>query len=84
MYITPDCLRALYQFPVNHQANSKNSYGIVEYTPQAYVPGDLDLFFSNFSKSQVGNRPILDSIDGGVVQQTNMSFSFNGESNLDL
>ena len=84
MYITHDCLRALYQFPVNHQANSKNSYGIVEYTPQDYVPGDLYLFFSNFSKSQVGTRPILDSIDGGVVQQTNMSFSFNGESDLDL
>jgi tripeptidyl-peptidase-1 len=84
MYITPDCLRALYQFPVNHKANPKNSYGIVEYTPQAYVPGDLDLFFRNFSKPQVGDRPILDSIDGGMVQQTNMSFNFNGESDLDL
>lgn len=48
------------------------------------MPGDLDLFFQNFSKAQVGNRPILDSIDGGVVQQTNMSFAFNGESDLDL
>ncbi|KAK5117542.1 hypothetical protein LTR62_004964 [Meristemomyces frigidus] len=84
MFITPDCLRALYQFPVNREANPKNSYGIVEYTPQAYVPSDLDLFFRNFSQQQVGNRPILDSIDGGVVQQTNMSFNFNGESDLDL
>ncbi|KAK4545784.1 hypothetical protein LTR36_002738 [Oleoguttula mirabilis] len=83
-YITPDCLRELYKIPTEKKANSKNSYGIVEYTPQAYVPSDLDLFFANFSQSQVGKRPILDSIDGGVVQQTNMSFDYNGESNLDL
>ncbi|RMY45607.1 hypothetical protein D0865_09799 [Hortaea werneckii] len=83
-YITPDCLRALYQFPINHKLNKDNSYGIVEYTPQAYVPGDLDLFFANFSKHQVGDRPILDSVDGGVVQQDSMGFEYNGESDLDL
>ncbi|KAF2152969.1 subtilisin-like protein [Myriangium duriaei CBS 260.36] len=82
--IVPNCLRALYEFPPNLGANPKNSYGIVEYTPQAYVPSDLDNFFRNFSTRQIGDRPILDSIDGGVVQQTNMSFNFNGESNLDL
>ena len=82
--IVPDCLRALYRFPKGSSANKKNSYGIVEYTPQAYVPSDLDKFFRNFSRRQVGDRPILDSIDGGVVQQTNMSFGFNGESDLDL
>lgn len=80
--IVPDCLRALYLIPTGGIANSKNSYGIVEYTPQAYVPSDLDLFFSNFSTKQVGDRPILDSIDGGYPQQTNMSFGFNGESDL--
>jgi tripeptidyl-peptidase I len=83
-YITPDCLRALYEFPVNNQANPNNSYGIVEYTPQAYVPSDLDLFFKNFSLRQIGERPILDSIDGGFPQQTYMNFSYNGESDLDL
>ena len=82
--ITPNCLRALYNFPKGHSANPKNSYGIVEYTPQAYVPSDLDMFFRNFSRRQVGDRPTLDSIDGGVVQQTNQSFGFNGESDLDL
>ena len=76
--IVPNCLRALYEFGPGVSANPKNSYGIVEYTPQAYVPSDLDLFFKNFSRSQVGERPILDSIDGGVVQQTNMSFDYNG------
>lgn len=82
--ITPDCLRTLYKFPPGLTKNPKNSYGIVEYTPQAYVPSDLDLFFQNFSSKQVGERPILDSIDGGVDQQTMMGFDYNGESNLDL
>ena len=65
-------------------ADESHSAGIVEYTPQAYVPSDLDLFFRNFSPKAVGERPILDSIDGGVVQQIDMSFNFNGESDLDL
>lgn len=82
--ITPNCLRALYKFPPGITANPKNSYGIVEYTPQAYVPSDLDLFFKNFSTREVGDRPILQSIDGGVVQQEQTGFGFNGESNLDL
>ncbi|KAL8687051.1 MAG: hypothetical protein Q9218_006668, partial [Villophora microphyllina] len=83
-HITPNCLRALYLFPPGLSANPKNSYGIVEYTPQAYVQGDLDLFFANFSKNQVQRTPTLDSIDGGIVQTTNQGFQFNGESNLDL
>lgn len=45
--IVPDCLRALYRFPKGSSANPKNSYGIVEYTPQAYLGKDLDLFFSS-------------------------------------
>lgn len=38
----------------------------VEYTPQAYVATDLDMFFANFSPTQVGERPVLNSIDGGT------------------
>jgi tripeptidyl-peptidase I len=82
--IVPDCLRLLYEFPRALKATPGNSYGIVEYTPQAYVGSDLDLFFANFSPYQIGDRPIFDSIDGGVVQTTNRSFNFNGESDLDL
>lgn len=77
--ITPDCLRALYKFGPNLLANSKNSFGIVEYTPQSYLPSDLDLFFQNFSTKQVGNRPIFDSIDGGVLQTIEESFDYNGK-----
>ncbi|KAL8714417.1 MAG: hypothetical protein Q9220_001750 [cf. Caloplaca sp. 1 TL-2023] len=83
-FITPNCLRALYLFPPGITANPKNSYGIVEYTPQAYLQGDLDLFFANFSKNQVQRTPILDSIDGGIPQTTNQGFGYNGESDLDL
>ncbi|KAL1302495.1 hypothetical protein AAFC00_002885 [Neodothiora populina] len=82
--IVPDCLRALYKFPKSGSANHKNSYGIVEYSPQSYLPSDLDLFFSNFSSKQVGDRPKLDSIDGGVLQTEVESFDYNGESDLDL
>ncbi|OBZ71486.1 Tripeptidyl-peptidase SED1 [Grifola frondosa] len=99
--IVPDCLRALYSIDYTPVATDKNTFGIVEFTPQAFLAGDLDLFFgfvpcllcighklstalSNFSPSQVGVRPTLVSIDGGVVQTTDQSFDFNGESDLDL
>jgi tripeptidyl-peptidase-1 len=64
-FITPECLRALYDFYYIPNATAKNSYGIVEFTPQAYLASDLDLFFKNFSSTQVKQRPILVSIDGG-------------------
>ncbi|KAL0565190.1 hypothetical protein V5O48_016840, partial [Marasmius crinis-equi] len=82
--ITLYCLRALYNIDYTPVATDRNTYGIVEFTPQAYLADDLDLFFANFSPSQVGDRPVLVSIDGGVVQTQNQSFDFNGESDLDL
>ncbi|PCH37568.1 subtilisin-like protein [Wolfiporia cocos MD-104 SS10] len=82
--ITPACLRALYDFEYDPIAADKNSIAIVEYTPQAYTAADLDLFFANFSPSQVGERPVLVSIDGGFVQTNQTGFDYNGESNLDL
>ncbi|KAL9127909.1 MAG: hypothetical protein Q9217_003295 [Psora testacea] len=83
-HITPNCLRALYRFPPGFTANPKNSYGIVEYTPQAYLQSDLDLFFANFSRRQVQRTPITNLINGAVVQTEVQSFAFNGESDLDL
>ncbi|KAF9063311.1 subtilisin-like protein [Rhodocollybia butyracea] len=82
--ITLDCLRALYSVPDFTPKSKHNTYGIVEFTPQAFLAGDLDLFFSNFSPSLVGARPEIVLIDGAVVQTTNQSFDFNGESDLDL
>ena len=81
--ITPECLRALYNFPNGTLA--KSSYGIVEYTPQAYLQGDLNLFYSNLARQiPAGTAPTLDSIDGGVDQTTQQGFNYNGESDLDL
>lgn len=80
--ITPDCLRALYNFTTGTLNGS--SYGIVEYGFQSYLPTDLDLFFGNFSTDLVGQRPKLDSVDGGEPQSLIETFGFNGESDLDL
>ncbi|KAF7975943.1 hypothetical protein HWV62_8231 [Athelia sp. TMB] len=82
--ITPTCLRALYGLVYEPLSASKNSYGIVEYTPQAYVASDLDNFAKKYAAGNVGKRPTLTSIDGGFVQTDQTSFDYNGESNLDL
>ncbi|KAF8849785.1 subtilisin-like protein [Acephala macrosclerotiorum] len=82
-YITPDCLRALYNFTNGTLAQS--SYGIVEYTPQAYLQTDLNLFYSNLQRQIAsGTGPTVDLIDGATVQTTTQSFDDNGESDLDL
>lgn len=86
-YITPDCLRALYGIPTlppTTLTNSKNSFGIVEYSPQQYVPSDLIKFFANYSTNQVQKAPTLVSIDGGDINASGTGFDYNGESNLDL
>ncbi|KAL0573252.1 hypothetical protein V5O48_008699 [Marasmius crinis-equi] len=83
--ITPQCLKALYgMFYIPHFPMYNNSFGIVEYTPQAYLQEDLDIFFRNFSESLVGHSPVLASIDGGYPQRAFQDFTWNGESNLDL
>ena len=81
---TPACLRALYGIPINNETVPGNSFGVAEFTPQAYLPYDLDIFFSNFSKELVDQRPIFKSISGGFNQLQNKSCLFNCESNLDL
>ncbi|KAF8645563.1 hypothetical protein AX16_007736 [Volvariella volvacea WC 439] len=81
--ITPACLQALYGFLYDPISPKRNSFGIVEYTPQSYIQSDLDLFASHFSPNLVGKSPTLVSIDGGlVIPEPN--FDLNVESNLDL
>lgn len=82
--ITPQCLRVLYDFPPGHSANPNNSYGIIEYTPQSYLPSDLDLFFKKFSPEMIGDRPILVSIDGGYNQQALKDKEYHLESDFDV
>ncbi|KAE9372810.1 tripeptidyl peptidase-like protein [Stipitochalara longipes BDJ] len=82
--ITAACLQALYNAPPNTLSMPNNSLGVVEYTPQAFLQGDLDLYFKQFSPSQVGVSPDTHLIDGASIQTKNQSFNFNGESALDL
>ncbi|EON95925.1 putative subtilisin-like protein [Phaeoacremonium minimum UCRPA7] len=82
--ITPACLRALYATPPGTLASANNTLGIVEYTPQAFLQKDLNLYFQQFETRLDGKSPIVQLLDNGVLQTQNQSFSFNGESALDL
>lgn len=82
--ITPACLRALYDTPAGSTQVANNTLGVVEYTPQAFLQADLDMWFNQFSPNQVGFKPDEKLIDGAIVQTQNQSFNFNGESALDL
>ncbi|KAG6845624.1 hypothetical protein H0H87_006677 [Tephrocybe sp. NHM501043] len=66
------------------QAVNRLNISTVEFTPQAFLTRDLDLFFRNFSPSLVGVRPKTVLIDGAIVQNDTTGFNFNGESSLDL
>ena len=57
---------------------------IVEYTPNAYLQKDLNMFFANFSTNQRQKTPDAAFIDGGTNQQGQQDFLSNGESDLDL
>jgi len=83
-FITPDCLRGLYEIKFTPQAAALNSLGIVEYTPQAFLQSDLNKFFTSYAPGLVGSSPVQVSIDGGVAQTQNQGFQYNGESDLDL
>ena len=83
-YITPNCLRALYNFGPGTSANPGNSLGVVEFTPQVYLQEDLDSFFANFSVNQVQRTPTLQAINGATLESPVRSFAFNGEADIDL
>jgi tripeptidyl-peptidase-1 len=82
--IIPRCLQALYNTPPGTLSARNNTMGIVEYTPQAFLQSDLNLYFKSFQPDLVGKAPITHLIDNAVVQTQNKSFNFNGESALDL
>lgn len=57
----------------------------MEYTPQAFLQTDLNLFYANLARQiPSATGPTIDLIDGAVVQTTSKSFDYNGESDLDL
>ncbi|KAH8693874.1 peptidase S8/S53 domain-containing protein [Talaromyces proteolyticus] len=86
--ITPACIRKLYNIPLPlNSTNRDNALGIVELSPEGqYSQIDLDLFFSNYSKSMVGKFPFPIGIDGGVPQYTENFTYFDGllEADMDL
>ena len=52
-----------------HSTPIIDSPALVEYTPQAYLQSDLNLFNRNFSKHLVGESPNLVSIAGGRSEE---------------
>ena len=58
--------------------------GLIDSVAQSFLQGDLDLFFKRYSRGQRQRKPKKELIDGAVIQTTNKSFDFNGESDLDL
>ncbi|PKS09467.1 hypothetical protein jhhlp_004083 [Lomentospora prolificans] len=82
--ITPACIRALYGIPPGTLRWPANSLGVVEYTPQAFLQEDLDLFFAEYEPRLVGKPPNIHLIADGVVQTEKQSYFYNGESSLDL
>jgi tripeptidyl-peptidase I len=83
-YTTLDCLRVLYRIPTGTTAHPNNSYGIVELAWVSWLPQDLDLFFSSFSPQSVGQRPIMNPIDGRYSQDVVRASPFNAEADLDF
>lgn len=82
--VTPECLRALYNIPQGTSAMSNNTLGIVEYTPQAFLQSDLNMFFTEFMPKAKDKAPLVSLLANGIVQTQNRTFDFNGESALDL
>jgi tripeptidyl-peptidase-1 len=82
--ITPQCLQALYAVPPGSMAMKNNTLGVVEYTPQAFLQSDLNMYFKQFAPDLTQTAPNVNLIDGAIIQTANQSFTFNGESALDL
>ncbi|KZP01275.1 subtilisin-like protein [Calocera viscosa TUFC12733] len=86
-FIVPACLEQLYNIPppdLTCSATPSLHLGIVEYTPQSYLPSDLDSFFQYYLPPAVGARPQLLGIDGGFLQTEYDGFDYHGESDLDF
>lgn len=72
-----------YGIPQGRYNDTRNSYGIVEFAPQAYSQDDLTLFFDTYTQVPAGTSPIYLPIDGGYFG-TGQDSTTLGESNLDL
>lgn len=66
--ITPPCLRGLYNAAAGTSAIKNYCLGVVEYTPQVFLPPDLNMWFKQFSPGKVSQSPNTNLIDGAIVQ----------------
>ncbi|KAL8417217.1 hypothetical protein RB596_007367 [Gaeumannomyces avenae] len=82
--ITPQCLRALYSFPPGETAVGGNTLDAVEYSPQAFLQEDMDMWFAKFEPQLKGKQPIVTLVADGEVQRKDRGFDFDGETSLDL
>jgi tripeptidyl-peptidase-1 len=78
--ITTECVRALYNMPNGTLANS--SIMIVEYTPNSFIPTDLEKYLGIMDPWLPSTRqPLIEFVDGAFFVNANGD---DTESNLDL
>jgi tripeptidyl-peptidase-1 len=68
-YMAPSCLRDLYRIPSGNTPHPNNSFGIYEISWQTWLPDDLDMFFTMFQPNIVGQRPVVEAINGGYCKE---------------
>lgn len=49
-FITPSCLQALYNIDYTPKETNRNTFGVVEFTPQAYLQTDLGIVVLRYCK----------------------------------
>ncbi|RFU73337.1 alkaline serine protease [Trichoderma arundinaceum] len=84
-YITPRCIRNMYNIPLGQSAVEGNELGIYERQP--YNQTALSLFFKTFSPFIPTNTtPLINSIDGApiLVDDQTASTTGDGETMLDI
>lgn len=64
----------------NFTADILDSFGIVEFSSQACIGADLDMFFCELLTVSGWISSILKSIDGGFLQNKSVDYGFNAES----
>ncbi|KAI0401512.1 peptidase S8/S53 domain-containing protein [Xylaria palmicola] len=83
-YVTPDCLRQMYQIPKGTLKHADNKMGIFQSLKQHYTQQDLDTFFWAFTDNiPNGTFPELLSVNGGEGS-TKEILDAGTESNLDF
>lgn len=84
-YMTPECLRLLYNIPSDEIApHPNNTLGIFQLSWMTWLPDDLDLFFSRFDPRVTGKRPVMLPVNGGYQQSNYTGFVYNAEPGLDF